>query len=1047
MDNQYKDQLFETPETYQIDNNQTLINNKLLTQEESIQYFLNSHEIIISKEMNEIIAENPMQLNKYISSLTAKRIKSVPFRLSLYGDKSLEKYKYELTSDFQLLESKLITNEHSKGNYLINDLKNELLTCDSFDIVVSFIRGSGLNMLINTLDILQQRGIKGRIITSTYMNVTEPKALATLLNYSNIELKVYQSDKSTDSFHTKAYIFHRKNQLSSVIVGSSNISAAALKTGEEWNIRTFEKTSDSIYPKMVNRFDKIWNNGKTILINHNFIKKYNDFIDNDKVIKPYINSFNIKKADEKSIEIKPNSMQKTAIENLLNSIKNGHKRGLAIAATGTGKTYLSAMCAQRVEPENVLFIAHRIELLEGAMKTFKNIFKNDAHDNFVIYKGDQRIFKKFTFASVQSLMNDIESIDPEQFDFVIIDEFHHATASTYMKIIDHLTPNFLLGLTATPERTDSGDIYGLAEYNIIVDVRLKHALESELLVPFQYYGISDNTVDLAFKKGIEEEEVTKILNTNKRVDFIIEKMNQYVLSGSMKCLGFCQNKKHAQYMNEEFLKYGYHSVVLTSENSDAERLEAIERLEDEEDPLEIIFIVDLFNEGVDIPKVNLVLFLRPTESAIIFTQQLGRGLRRFEGKDYLTVLDFVTNDRKSYLVPIALAGNRKMIDKQKLKSLVEHNFNHLSENIHIEMDYRTKEKILKAIDQQDFMAAEFIKKEIKQFLEVIRIKSKIEDRKLSILDFYNFEDSPNLAIVLRGTYKSLSELNKSIKEAREIDNKILNDPTMKCLFEEISKLLPVKRLYDILSLLLVLKYQKVSLKDIQEFIEQTFSIKLNRQALDKIVLAMKRTSQIQYKKQALFKWIEKEQRIEHLLSIETDIIKELDDYLSFTIASYQQETDVNILNKDEEFELYKEYSRAEIATAIGFDKDIFSWREGVKQYKGNHYLFVNLEKDVENVEEHLLYDDYFISPELFHWQSQNKTSRQSLTGQQYINHKRDNKKIHLFVRRKNTEDKRTLPFYYVGQVDFVSAEGDKPITILWKLHHPVPQEILNELEY
>ncbi|UTH13250.1 DUF3427 domain-containing protein [Macrococcus equipercicus] len=1047
MEQNFKDHLLETPADYKVNPEQILINNKLLTKEESIQYFLNSYEQKVSQELSEYLDQSSIELAEYISNRTSQSIKSIPFRLSLYGNKSIEKYRHELTNDFQLLESKLITNDHQSGNYLINHLKNELLTCDSFDIIVSFIRGSGLNMLVNTLNILREIGIQGRIITSTYMNVTEPKALSTLLNYSNIKVKVYQSSKATDSFHTKAYVFHRKNHLSSVIVGSSNISAAALKTGEEWNIRTFEKASDSIYLKMMNRFNKLWSDDKTKEVNEEFIKKYANYMDNGKVIRPYINSFNISKTENLTNEIKPNSMQKTAIENLLNSITKGHKRGLAIAATGTGKTYLSAMCAQQVEPENVLFIAHRIELLEGAIRTFKNIFKDEPVENFVIYKGPNREFSKFTFASVQSLANDVDNLDPQLFDFIIIDEFHHATASTYMKIIDHLQPNFLLGLTATPERTDNGDIYGLAEYNIIVDVRLKHALESELLVPFQYYGISDNTVDFAINKGINEKDIIKLLSTNTRVDFVIEKMSQYTLSGSMKGLAFCQNKEHAKYMNEEFLKRGFNSQVLTSENSDIERLAAIRKLEDEEDPLEIIFIVDLFNEGIDIPKVNLVLFLRPTESAIIFTQQLGRGLRKFEGKEYLTVLDFVTNDRKSYLVPIALSGNKEFGGKEKLKSLVENNFNNLSENVHIEMDYKTKERILKAIDQQDFMSSEFIKKEIKQFLEVVRIETKQAEKKLSILDFYNFEDAPNLSIVFKGTYQSLPALNKAIKEARAIDEKILKEPITKWLFEELTKLIPIKRLYDILSILLVLKNQAISLDDIQKFIEHTFSISLNQQARTKIELAMKRTSKLQYQKQMVFNWNEEEQILENPIVLDNDIIRELDDYLSFVVASYQQEIDVKLLNQEEELELYKEYSRIEVAALVGFDKDLSSWRDGVKQYKGNHYLFVNLEKDQNNVEEHLLYDDYFISSEYFHWQSQNKTSQQSPTGQQYINHKRDNHKIHLFVRRKNTEDKRTLPFYYVGQVDFVSAKGNNPISIVWKLQQPVPKEILNELEY
>src|SRR5699024_10186295 len=427
------------------------------------------------------------------------------------------------------------------------------------------------------------------------------------------------------------------------------------------------------------------------------------------ILTPIKSSFNSKlEFRDQSKEIIPNSMQMTAIKNMLESINEGYKRGLAIAATGTGKTFLSAMCAKELNPKNVLFIAHRIELLNGAKETFKTIFKNDSEDNFKIYKGSKREVAKFTFASIQTLFNDYEKFNPNDFDLIVIDEFHHGTSPTYKAIIDHFTPNFLLGLTATPDRTDGGNIYELSDYNIIVDVRLQHALESELLVPFQYYGISDRTIDLAEKDDIKENELVKILNTNRRVDLIIEKMNQYILTDTRKCLAFCQNIEHAEYMNTEFQKRGFTSTVLTGKDDDTTRSPVIQKLEDDNHPLEIIFIVDLFNEGVDIPKVNLILFLRPTESAIIFTQQLGRGLRKAEDKEYLTVLDFVTNSRNNYLIPIALNGNKEFIDKQKLKNSVKKNFVNLSNSIHIELDHISKERILQSIDTTDFMKAEFI---------------------------------------------------------------------------------------------------------------------------------------------------------------------------------------------------------------------------------------------------------------------------------------------------------------------------------------------------
>ncbi|UTH06299.1 DUF3427 domain-containing protein [Macrococcoides canis] len=1037
--------IYESLENYKVLSEEVLLHKNNLSKEDSIKYFLNKNELEMYEELNKELENEYGNISEYITNRSNSKYEKFPFQVSLIGNKRLEKYKYEIQKDFSLLETKLITNDHTTYNYMIDQLKNELLTCDSFDIIVSFIRGSGLNMLVNTLNILRDLGVKGRIITSTYMNVTQPEALRKLMEYENIDVKVYQSSKLDDSFHTKAYLFHRMNNMSSVIIGSSNITKAALKTGEEWNIRTYEKASDSVYVKTQARYDMLWESDKVVELNESLISKYENFIEINKVLRPISQSFNINKTDDNVF--KPNSMQKEAIKNLLLSIEKGHKRGIAIAATGTGKTFLSAMAAEKLNPRNVLFIAHRNELLESGIKTFQKIFNKEKESEFVKYKADHRTIKKFTFASIQTLVKDIEFINKDAFDIIIIDEFHHATATNYMKVINHFTPRFLLGLTATPERTDNGDVYELAEYNVICDVRLKHALESELLVPFQYYGISDETVDLADKEGIDSDEITKRLSTNKRVEFIIKKINQYTLSGPMKAIGFCQNIAHAKFMNEEFNKLGYNSLVLTGNNSDVERQAAIKNLQDDENNLEIIFTVDLFNEGVDIPQINLILFLRPTESSIIFTQQLGRGLRTHDDKEYLTVLDFVTNDRKNYLVPIALSGDQNFIGKEKLKSIVENNFNNLTENIHIELDYKSKEEILKTIDNTSFYVAENIKKEAKLFLEQVRIINKDNKRTLKIIDFHNYEDAPDLFMIFGGTYKTLSALNKAIKCESEIDNIINNNKQYTWIIRELTKLLPIRRIIDYIVMIEVLRNKSMHFDQILGIIEEALQIQGNSNLYEKLSYSLMRTEDLIFEKEQIFKYNQDTQIITTKINISQAFKKELHKYLTFGILSFQKEFSGEILNQEISLELYKEYTRHEIAALVGYDKSISSWRDGVKQYKGNHYIFVNLKKDAENIEEHLLYDDYFIDERHFHWQSQNKTSRASKTGQQYINHVKDRKKIFLFVRRASNEEGIVLPFYYLGEMEFISAKGDKPISIEWKLKNPVPKKLLDELTY
>ncbi|MBC9875448.1 DUF3427 domain-containing protein [Macrococcoides bohemicum] len=1037
--------IYESLDNYKTLSEEVLIHKNHLSKEASIKYFLNKHELEMYDDLAKEIEINYNNFPSYISNKSNSKYEKFPFQVSLIGNKRLEKYKYEIQKEFSLLETKLITNDHTTYNYMIDQLKNELLTCDSFDIIVSFIRGSGLNMLVNTLNILRDLGVKGRIITSTYMNVTQPEALRKLMEYENIDVKVYQSSKLDDSFHTKAYLFHRMNSMSSVIIGSSNITKAALKTGEEWNIRTYEKASDSVYVKTQARYDMLWESDKVVELNESLISKYENFIEVNKVLRPISQSFNINKTDDNVF--KPNSMQKEAIKNLLLSIEKGHKRGIAIAATGTGKTFLSAMAAEKLNPSNVLFIAHRNELLESGIKTFKKIFNKEKESEFVKYKANQRVIKKFTFASIQTLVKDIELMQKDDFDIIIIDEFHHATATNYMKVINYFKPRFLLGLTATPERTDNGDVYELAEYNVISDVRLKHALESELLVPFQYYGISDETVDLADRDGIDVDEITKRLSTNKRVKFIIKKINQYTLSGPMKAIGFCQNIKHAYYMNEEFKKRGYHSIVLTGSNSDEERQDAIEDLQDDDKDLEIIFTVDLFNEGVDIPQINLILFLRPTESSIIFTQQLGRGLRTHDDKEYLTVLDFVTNDRKNYLVPIALSGDQNFIGKEKLKSLVENNFNNLSDNVHIELDYKTKEEILKTIDHTSFYIAENIKKEAKLFLEQIRLIDKDNERNLKIIDFHNYENAPDLFMMFGGTYKTLSALNKAIKADSEVDKEIIESKMYTWVMKELTKLLPIRRIIDYIVIIEVLINKTIKFEEVVAIVEETFQIEASKYLKSNILIAMKRTETLLFSKQAQFSFDDTLNQLSTKISVSNNLKEELIEYLTFGILSYQKEFDSELLNQEFPLNLYKEYSQHEVAAIVGYDKSIYSWRDGVKQFNDNHYLFVNLKKNADNVKEHLLYDDYFIDETHFHWQSQNKTSRKSKTGQQYINHVKDNKKIFLFVRRATNEEGIVLPFYYMGEMEFINAKGDNPISIEWKLKNAVPKKLLDELTY
>ncbi|WP_411814736.1 DUF3427 domain-containing protein [Paenilisteria weihenstephanensis] len=891
--------------------------------------------------------------------------------------------------------------------------------------------------------------MKGRIITTTYLNITEPSAMETLLEYSNIETKIYQPQSSVDSFHAKSYIFYRKDNVDSIILGSSNISKAALKYGEEWNLRTYEKKSDSVVGTGQSRFEHLWKHENTVRLNQTYISDYKKYCRIQDGNSTFRGSFNNSQT-QVSDELKPNSMQDEALVNIQESMKNGHTRGLAIAATGTGKTYLAAFAAKDIAASSVLFVAHRIELLTSACRTFQQVF-DDSDDSFSYYVGKKKGLAKYTFASMQTLAKDLEIISKERFDFVIIDEFHRAAASQYERLIAHFKPRFLLGLTATPERTDRVNIYELAENNVVSNVRLEEALDRDLLAPFHYFGISDNTVLEVNEVFNDVDELVKQLNTNIRIELILKNMKKYQYSGyTLHGLGFCVNKEHAKFMSEQFNLKGIESVFLTGEDQGDRRMEMIERLRNPDDDLQFIFTVDIFNEGVDIPELNLILFLRPTESAIVFTQQLGRGLRKSPNKEYVTVLDFVANHRKSYLIPVALMGSRERgyIDKSKVRYMIQTDFKDLNANLHIELSPIVKEEILKTLDTTKFNTADNIKSTFIDFDSVVK-ESTGSTRTVQILDFVKFENAPEIRQLLSNkAYKNIHTIKHRTELADSIDTLIFKNKVLMKLFDSISSLLPIRKFYDYIALVTLLKEGKVSLEIVQSYVEYVYSIKIPKKEENTIRFALNRL----VKNKALGRSFQDDSGIVHLdqelskILAANDCKELLNDYLDYGMHSYEAEFGKESILLDEKIKLYKKYSKEDVAISEGVDEyQSASNQEGVQFYNNCFYLYVNMEK--EGVEKHLEYNDYFIDQNMFHWQSQNKTSYTSSRGEKLIHHQKLGIQVKLFVRRKAKVDDVTEPFIYLGEVNYISNDKNKPMSVIWRFHQPVPKQLYGELTY
>ena len=635
--------------------------------------------------------------------------------------------------------NELIINEKAKFINFFIVLKKELLSCKKFYFIVSFIKFSGIQLLINIFEELEKKGIEGEIITSVYLNITDVKALQILQRYKNIKVKIYNN--SSESFHTKAYLFE-KEKYSTCIIGSSNLSQSALYSAEEWNVKLTNNNFFPIYDKSMKQFKLLWNSNEAIELNDDFIQKYDEYKKNNK----QQDTFDFKKIiNDKYNEFKANTMQKEILKNLEITREKGETKGLVVAATGTGKTYLAALDIKNYFSMNnkeprVLFVAHREELLENGMIVLENILKINKNNFGICFGGIKDINKKIIFASIQTLRTEYKNFKQDYFDYIVVDEFHHASSDSYVKVINYFNPKFLLGLTATPERMDGKNILALCNYNLVGEIGLKKAMEQDLIAPFHYFGINDSTIDynkITYKNGkYDESELTQNLNKNRRTDYILDKINKFGFCGDcLSAIAFCENIEHANFMNKQFKRVGYKSKVLTSKTNTTERSNLLDEFKDKK--IEILCVVDIFNEGVDIPNINLLLFLRPTLSSTIFIQQIGRGLRKYKNKDFVTIIDFIGNHKKDYLITKIFSEkiqekNYIYDKKEKIINEIKNQFSNIPGASYIELDRICQERIIKKIEKINFNSKNILKELYYEYKDEI---GKNREEYLEILDF------------------------------------------------------------------------------------------------------------------------------------------------------------------------------------------------------------------------------------------------------------------------------------------------------------------------
>ncbi|AVQ30964.1 DUF3427 domain-containing protein [Fusobacterium varium] len=918
----------------------------------------------------------------------------------------------------QNFQHKLLCNKEEK---IIINLRKELENCDEFIISVAFITEGGLSLILEQLKELENRNIRGKILTGDYLNFTEPKALKRLLNYKNIELKILSKEK----FHAKGYFF-KKGNLWTLIIGSSNLTQTALTVNFEWNLKINSLEDGKITKDILNNFEEIFE--RLPKLDLEMIENY------EKVYKLSKEYSKIQEKNQNSLfkkDIKPNFMQKEALENL-KLLRESEDKGLLISATGTGKTYLSAFDVKNLKPEKMLFIAHRKTILRKAKYTFENIISNK---KMAIYGEESIVDADYIFAMVQTLnkKEHLEKFSKNYFNYIIIDEVHHSGAKTYQSIISYFKPDFLLGMTATPERSDDFDIYRLFNHNIAYEIRLYDALRENLLCPFHYFGVSDITVD---GECIDNKTSIKNLTLEQRIDHIIEKSRYYGYSGEkLHGLMFVSRVEEANILAEKFNERGIKSIALTGEHGDNTRENAIEKLENGE--IEYIITVDIFNEGIDIPCVNQVILLRPTESSIVYIQQLGRGLRKNKNKEFVVVLDFIGNYEKNFLIPTAISQNNSF-DKDFMKKFILNGTNMIPGESSISFEEIVKERIFENINKTNFST----KKNIEHDFNLLE---KQLGRTPMLNDFFTRNMiEPSVILKFRKDYDSVL---KALRPNTEFG--ILSEIEKNFLTFLSSFFTPAKRIHEMVILQESIKSAKISLKEVEDILEKKYKIKQQKENIENAVKHLSKEIFTSLSTMKEFEPILEKVNGEYKVSKDfkngyennkyfRELVEDLIKYnLGYVEKNYKQ-------SGKESIQKYKQYTKQE-----GFWQLNLDFNNG---YQVSGYTVFEEEKKVimfVTMEDSSIFDNKFLDQQRFPWFSKNnrclsRNNRLTAEGKIAENYYT----LEIFVKKSSGES-----FYYLGQAEKVlkakecfTEKGIPRVEYELKLKNEVPEDLFDYLQ-
>ena len=916
-----------------------------------------------------------------------------------------------------LYRPQFISNDYKNGRKVLSTIEDELLHCDSFLISVAFITMGGITPLLQTLRTLEDKGIKGKILTTDYLAFSDPKALDKLATFSNIELKMYLVPDSKNGFHTKGYIF-QSNKIYKILIGSSNMTNTALTTNREWNTKIVSTKSGEFVSEMLDEFEKLWNHPNTYSYNA-FIGAYRVHYEEYKKVK--------QKEDIKlpSKQLIPNSMQKAFISNLRKLRNENESKSLLISATGTGKTYASAFAMQDQNPKKALFLVHREQIAKQALQSYKNVFGESK--TFGLLSGNSKDTDvDYLFATMQTMSKKevYSSFAPDTFDTIIVDEAHRIGAKSYQEIMDYFKPKFWLGMSASPERTDDFDVYAAFDHNIAYEIRLQQALEENLLCPFHYFGITD------FLTNGNETDFTDFnyLTSNQRVDYIIEQTNYYGYSGErVKGLMFCSSKKEAAALSERLNLRGYRTIALSGEDSQEKREDAIDRLvsDTRSDYLQYILTVDIFNEGVDIPEINQVVLLRPTQSPIVFVQQLGRGLRKSKDKEYVVILDFIGNYKNNFMIPIDLSGDCSY-NKDNIRRYVLEGERIIPGSSTIHFDEISKKQIFASIDTANFADIKLIKDSYKNLKNKLgRIPTLMDFETYGEIDVQRIFDNKSLG----SYYAFLKKYEKDYKVR-------LNELEENFIKFICTKLANGKRKIELETLKDLINDQEytndLSQTNVLNIFTNEFPTGSGKNTFkDCIFIEDKKISKS-------FKTCLENNEFKSM-------VKEIIEYALDQYNKHYKNT-----YKDTNFVLYQKYTYEDSCRLLNWQHNEVPLNIGGYKFdkKTKTFpVFINYEKE-EGISATTKYEDHFIDPNTLIAISKSNRNKNSEDIQNFIYAKERGIQVHLFVR-KNKDDKTSKEFYYLGQMnsngnlkEFIMANtNSSAVEIEWNLDVPVRKDI------